>query len=654
MKIGITILFASCSMAFADVPGQCTVDWHDVHQRIDGFGGGVVFLDAGLDPVTSDNMDTLYGTNSGQLGLSLLRVRIDPATNWSIALSDAQQAVSRGAGVLATPWTPPAVLKDNGSTVNGGSLIPADYAAYASYLRSFAAYMASNGVTLRAISIQNEPEIDATYESCLWNPSQFLAFFHTNLGAFSGLNIVMPESVDFDQSVSDPTLNDPSTVTNVSIVGGHLYGAIIADYPNAHNKGKPTWMTEFLVNDQSIDTAITTAKQIHDCLTIGNMSAYIWWKCLGDANGLVDAAGVAQYRGYVMAQFSRFVRPGFSRIGVTSDITPITAYQDTRSGSFAIVAINTNATEAVDETFVLTNFAPTSVTPWITSASQLLANQTPVAVNHGRFTFTLPPQSVVTFVGQLVVVSPPPPPFGTNLAAFAGGNPNGTWSLFIQDDKPVNSGFISNGWILSLTLADVVGTAGDLQVLISPTNSSVLVGQTVPLFLSVTNYGPSASTNVTVFNTLPAGATLVSSAVTQGSVSEQGATMVWSIGTLAVNAGAGLTFTVQTTAAGSLVDSASVQAGTPDPNPDDDSAEATINAGSANVSLVASSAGNGRGVQIGVPGPIGAGVAVVIQANSNLMGTNWVNIYTGAPPFNFIDPDASNYVHRFYRAQILP
>jgi hypothetical protein len=31
-----------------------------------------------------------------------------------------------------------------------------------------------------------------------------------------------------------------------------------------------------------------------------------------------------------------------------------------------------------------------------------------------------------------------------------------------------------------------------------------------------------------------------------------------------------------------------------------------------------------------------------------------VNIYTGTPPINFIDPNASNYVRRFYRAQLLP
>jgi hypothetical protein len=62
-------------------------------------------------------------------------------------------------------------------------------------------------------------------------------------------------------------------------------GAGIQDYPLAHSLGKHTWMAEYLVNDQTINAAVDTAQQISDTLTVGNMSAYIWWKTIGDANG---------------------------------------------------------------------------------------------------------------------------------------------------------------------------------------------------------------------------------------------------------------------------------------------------------------------------------------------------------------------------------
>ena len=313
--------------------GIATVDWNDTRQRMDGFGGGVVFLVPGsLDPVTDANMDALFGTNANQLALTLLRVRIDPNTNWSAALSDAQKAVSRGAGVLATPWTPPASMKDNHALTNG-SLLPAQYASYAAYLEKFADYMSANGAPLRAISIQNEPDWATTYESCVWTSNQFLNFFRTNAAAIGSTPVMMPESLGFNLNYSDPTLNDPVAVTNVDLIGGHLYGVTtIKDYTNAHALGKPTWMTEYLENDQTIDSAIGTARQIHDCLTTGNMSAYIWWKCLGDANGLLNASGVIQKRGYVMSQFSRFVRPGHYRIGATNAGSGyVSAYKNTRS-----------------------------------------------------------------------------------------------------------------------------------------------------------------------------------------------------------------------------------------------------------------------------------------------------------------------------------
>jgi glucuronoarabinoxylan endo-1,4-beta-xylanase len=420
LKVRTGLSVGLLALAVPSLSGRaqtCTVNWNDGHQRIDGFGGAVVFLNpASMDPVTDANMDTLFGSaNANQLGLSLLRVRIAPDNTWANALSDGKKAVARGGRILATPWTPPASMKSNGNTI-GGSLLAAQYANYAAYLNGFAAYMATNGAPLAVISVQNEPDANVTYESCSWTATQFQTFFHNNAAAITNAPVMMPESESYNTSFSDPTLNDPVAVTNVTFIGGHLYGngnagVTVVDYPNAHNKGKPTWMTEFYVNDQTIGTAITTAQQIHNCLTTGNMSAYIWWKCLGDANGLVNASGVPQIRGFVTAQWSRFVRPNFYRIGATNTgVALISAYKDTNSPNFAIVAINTNASTAISQTFNLTNFTAGSVTPWITSSNLSLAVQSPVTVSSASFTYTLPALSVVTFVGQGITTPPNTPP----------------------------------------------------------------------------------------------------------------------------------------------------------------------------------------------------------------------------------------------------
>lgn len=382
-------------------PARATIDGAVLRQEIDGFGAGAVFLDAGLDPLTDANMDALYGTEANQMGLTLIRLRIAPDGIWMNAILDGQKAKERGAKILATPWTPPASMKDNNSLINGGSVIPSKYPDLVSYFNSFTDAMASNGAPVDVLSIQNEPDFTATYESCRWNASQLDTFFR-DFASGVKTPMMMPESFHYDQNLSNPTLNLPAAAANVAYIGGHLYGAGIQDYPLAHALGKHTWMTEYLVNDQTIGAAVDTAQQISDTLTIGNMSGYIWWKTIGNANGLLNAAGVLQPRAYVMAQFSKFVRPGDVRIDVPFNSSPLglSAFLNPNSGRFALVAVN-DTTLPVTQSFTISGINANSLTPWITSATQSLEEQSPLNVNTGAFTYTVPAFSVVTFAGTL-------------------------------------------------------------------------------------------------------------------------------------------------------------------------------------------------------------------------------------------------------------
>jgi hypothetical protein len=115
---------------------------------------------------------------------------------------------------------------------------------------------------------------------------------------------------------------------------------------------------------------------------------------------------VLQHRAYVMGQFSRFIRPGDIRIDVSSNDSSlgISAFMNADSGAFAIVAVNATGA-AVNHTFTLQGLATTTVTPWVTSATDSLAEKTPVAVGGGSFSYPVPATTVITFVG---VVSPAP------------------------------------------------------------------------------------------------------------------------------------------------------------------------------------------------------------------------------------------------------
>jgi hypothetical protein len=106
-----------------------------------------------------------------------------------------------------------------------------------------------------------------------------------------------------------------------------------------------------------------------------------------------------------MGNYSRFVRPGYYRIGVTNNaFTSISAYKDTNSGRFAIGAINPAFT-TVTQVFNLASFTATSVTPWITSSNLSLASQSAIGVVNSSFSYALPAMSVVTFAGQGYAVS---------------------------------------------------------------------------------------------------------------------------------------------------------------------------------------------------------------------------------------------------------
>ena len=104
----------------AAAPSDVTVNFLDVKQAIDGFGAS----DAWNPTLSEAEADLFFSVQNG-IGLSLLRLNIQPDGTDSAAISNAQLAVARGARVWAVPWSAPAAWKDNGSELNGGHLCAA-------------------------------------------------------------------------------------------------------------------------------------------------------------------------------------------------------------------------------------------------------------------------------------------------------------------------------------------------------------------------------------------------------------------------------------------------------------------------------------------------------------------------------------------------
>lgn len=397
-------MFSSTAHAQEDV----RVFLDSTAQVVRGFGAANI---VGWRPdMTDEEIDTAFGVGDGQLGFSILRLRIPPQeSQWSANLPTAQKAHEMGVKIIASPWSPPAAMKTNGDLV-GGELRDDSYGAYAAHLQSFNAYMADNGAPLYALSVQNEPDIQVTYESCDWTPGDMWRFVRDHAGSID-TRIIAPESFQFRRRMSDPLLLDSGAAANLDIVGGHIYGGGLAPYPLAEEKGKEIWMTEHLVLETDLDANIGTAVEIQNVMKAG-MSAYLWWYIVRYYGPISDGEegeygkGEITKRGYVMSQFSRFIRPGYVRVhadeaGAPSGVS-VTAYRDT--SRVIVVAVN-SADVARDVSFRLDGGAVGRFRRYVTSATQNVEVLGDVEASENRVTTSLGARSVTTFVSDEGAVS---------------------------------------------------------------------------------------------------------------------------------------------------------------------------------------------------------------------------------------------------------
>ncbi|MGK9477012.1 T9SS type A sorting domain-containing protein [Melioribacter sp. OK-6-Me] len=380
------------------------------HQIIRGFGAANIVQ--WRPDMTDSEIKTAFGTEDGQLGLSILRIRIQPQENmWGTNVPTAKKAHEMGVKIVASPWSPPASMKTNNNLV-GGELREDSYDDYAQHLKSFVGYMALQGVPIYAVSVQNEPDITVNYESCDWNAEQMIKFLRENAPAI-GTKVMAPESYQFRHVLSDPILMDSLACANLDIVAGHIYGGGLAPYPLAEEKQKEIWMTEHLtysdstVNPTSWKLAFPLAKEINDVMKSG-MSAYIYWylvrfySFISDGEYSSGRKGDVTKKGFIMSQYARFIRPGYYRI--QSDIAPIvsstyaTAYIDPDTQKLIIVAIN-NADEYKENVFRVP-ISVTSFIPYTTSETINCKAGNTIEVLNGRFIFKMEPKSITTFISN--------------------------------------------------------------------------------------------------------------------------------------------------------------------------------------------------------------------------------------------------------------
>jgi len=215
--------------------------------------------------------------------------------------------------------------------------------------------------------------------------------------------------------------NDPTALGMVNIFGIHQYGST-APTPWPGNYSQPLWQTEvssFGSFDASLTNGLQTAQWLHDALTTGNVTGWLYWWLYGqgtDNEGLVGSTDHPRQltkRYYALGNYSKFVRPGWVRVATTgskSGLYGVSAYKSAAAGAYAIVVVNASSATITVNLGMANASGYSTVVPYQTTDDGSgnmtmgvhgnLEPRAAIAVaTNGTFTASVP-RGVTTFVGS--------------------------------------------------------------------------------------------------------------------------------------------------------------------------------------------------------------------------------------------------------------
>jgi glucosylceramidase len=380
-----------------------TVAESTVFQTMDGFGycltGGSATLINNMSPAAkTDILQELFGQGENSLGVSYLRIsigasdldasvfsyndlpigQIDVAQNsFSIApdlthlipILGRIKAINPNVKILASPWSAPKWMKTNGSSV-GGSLQTAYYASYATYFRKYVQAMQANGITIDAITIQNEPENPNNNPSMVMTAPQQANFIKNNLGPLFQASGIQTKIIIFDHNLDNVNypisiLNDAAANQYIDGSAFHLYAGQIENMSQVHNAhpNKNIYFTEQWI--QAPGNFPQDIKWHLRELIIGatrNWSKNVleWNLAANPANGPYTPGGCTECLGaitingstvtrnsayYIIGHASKWVKPGSVRIGSNSSVElPNVAFK-TPDNKIVVIVLNNTATQ---------------------------------------------------------------------------------------------------------------------------------------------------------------------------------------------------------------------------------------------------------------------------------------------------------------------
>jgi glucosylceramidase len=347
-------------------------------QSIDGFGysltgGSAYLINQKLSAAQRDDLlKELFLTDGNSIGISYLRVSIGASDlddqvfsyddlppgqsdkelkNFSLTEDKKNLipvlkeilALNPDIKIMGSPWSAPVWMKTN-NLPKGGKLKPEYYSTYAQYFVKYIQGMASEGITIDAVTLQNEPEHPGNTPSMVMTATDQADFVKGHLGPAFEQAGIKTKIVVYDHNCDHPEypiaiLNDPDAKKYIDGSAFHMYLGEIDALSKVHDAhpDKNVYFTEQWTSGKG-EFGGDLRWHVRN-LVIGatrNWSRNVLeWNLAADPefNPHTDDGGCTECQGaltigsggqvtrnvsyYIIAHASKFVKPGSVRVAST-------------------------------------------------------------------------------------------------------------------------------------------------------------------------------------------------------------------------------------------------------------------------------------------------------------------------------------------------
>lgn len=362
----------------------------ETFQTVVGFGASLAYYESWL--TAHPKKSEIYQAIFRELSLDILRVR--NAYDYDSSMVNrvrefaeaAELALGHPIALLSTSWGPPGYLKSNNDRKNGGTLrytsggngVEFDYAGFAHWWGKSLDEYNAHGIYPDYISIQNEPDFSAGWESCLLKPVETVNATDTIAGYNKALDVIYdtvagrdhkpmilgPETVGIGYNSVENYIN-ALDISKLDGIAHHLYHGVDENDPyastgftkvgNLHPE-VPHFQSEYSRGDW-FSLAGLIYKSFHDEQVV----AYLYWDLIWNEGGLVtldfpwdQSRWIDPQKGYTKTkdffafkQFSSFIHPGWQMTAhtLTSSDGVALAFVSPTGDSAVCVVINRSITE---------------------------------------------------------------------------------------------------------------------------------------------------------------------------------------------------------------------------------------------------------------------------------------------------------------------